>query len=135
MTASGCPPGTQRRVLVIDDHEPTAVGLGRLLRVLGHTVHVVSSGQAALDSVEDFRPDLILLDIGLPHMDGYEVARQLRANPLLAHVTLVALTGYGSHSDRERSRASGFDHHLVKPVQFNAVASLLEPPSDTPNVF
>jgi two-component system OmpR family response regulator len=132
VTTQALPSGTQRRVLVIDDHEPTAVGLSRLIRVLGHTVHIASSGQAALDSVDDFRPDLILLDIGLPHMDGYEVVRQLRANPLLARVTIVALTGYGSASDRARSRASGFDHHLVKPVQFKAVAVLLDPPDAPP---
>ena len=128
------PPASPRRVLVVDDHEPTAVGLGRLIRVLGHDVHIAPNGRAALDSLDTFRPDLILLDLGLPHMDGYEVVRQLRAHPLARSVTIVALTGYGGTTDRARVREAGFDHHLVKPAQFKAVAALLEQPTDAQQI-
>jgi len=124
------PLASPRRVLVVDDHEPTAVGLSRLIRVLGHDVHIAPNGQAALDSLDAFRPDLILLDLGLPHMDGYEVVRLLRAHPVSRTVTIVALTGYGGSTDRLRVREAGFDHHLVKPAQFKAVAALLDPSSD-----
>ena len=127
-------PASPRRVLVVDDHEPTAVGLGRLIRVLGHDVHIAPNGQAALDSIDAFRPDLILLDLGLPHMDGYEVVRLLRAHPLAQSVTIVALTGYGGSTDRVRVREAGFDHHLVKPAQFKAVAALLDSSTDAQQI-
>jgi two-component system, OmpR family, response regulator len=125
-------PDRPRRVLIVDDHQPTASGLARLIRVLGHEVQIAHDGPAALDGVESYQPDLVLLDIGLPHMDGYEVVRQMRARATLQNVTVVALTGYGADSDRERARQAGFDHHLVKPVNFQAIAALFEPPTLAP---
>ena len=105
------------RVLVVDDNVDQADTTAVLLRVSGHDVRVAYSGPAALEVAVEYRPDLALLDIGLPGMDGYEVARWLRQQPSLQHTVLVAVTGYGQESDREQSREAGFAHHLVKPVR------------------
>ncbi len=106
-----------RRVLVVDDNVDAALSLSRLLQAAGHEVEAVHDGQAALVNAPRWRPDVILLDIGLPGIDGYEVARRLRAQPETKETTLVALTGYGQDEDRRRSQEAGFDHHLVKPVE------------------
>ena len=87
-----------------------------LLRVLGAEVSLVHSGRAALQAVLSFRPDVVLLDIGMPGMDGYEVARRIRANNVNRSIMLIALTGWGQEEDRQRSAAAGFNHHLVKPA-------------------
>ncbi len=87
------------------------------MRLHGHEVHVAADGRSALDLAKAIRPDIVFLDIGMPDMDGYEVARQLRAMPELAGVVLAALTGWGQAEDRRRSAAAGFDHHLVKPAE------------------
>jgi len=105
-----------RRVLVVDDNQDIADGLGQLLQTLGMETRVVYRGAAALDALASFRPQVILLDIGMPGMDGYEVARQVRARCPVARPKLVAVTGWGSERDRQRIREAGFDHHLVKPV-------------------
>jgi PAS domain S-box-containing protein len=105
-----------RRVLVVDDNRDAAVTLEMLVQLWGHEVRTVHTGTAAIEEAVAFRPDVILLDIGLPEMDGYEVARRLRANADLKETVLVAITGYGQEDDRRRSREAGFDHHLVKPV-------------------
>ena len=99
--------------------------LGDLLVVLGATVEVVHDGPAALDALEAFKPDAVLLDIGMPEMDGYEVARRIRAQPAHRHVLLVALTGWGQEHDQRRSRAAGFDHHVVKPPDVQRLRELL----------
>ena len=101
------------------DESPATSGvdLARLLQAAGHEVEAVHDGQAALVNAPRWRPDVILLDIGLPGIDGYEVARRLRAQPETKETTLVALTGYGQDEDRRRSQEAGFDHHLVKPVE------------------
>jgi CheY-like chemotaxis protein len=105
------------RILVVDDHVDAATSLARLLSLLGgHEVEVAHDGSAALELVRSFRPQLAILDIGMPGMDGYEVARRLRAEDEFAPLKLVALTGWGQDGDRQRSRAAGFDVHLVKPV-------------------
>jgi signal transduction histidine kinase/CheY-like chemotaxis protein len=104
------------RILVVDDSEDIARMSSLALRRLGHTIQVAHDGPSALQIVEDFRPDVALVDIGLPVMDGYELARRLRAVPSLAKIRLVAVTGYGQDADRDRSHAAGFDVHLVKPV-------------------
>jgi len=104
------------RVLLVDDHEEAVKALGTLLELWGHEVRVALDGPSALDAAGELRPELVLLDIGLPEMDGWEVARRLRQLPGAAGAVLVALTGYGQRADRERSREAGFDHHLVKPV-------------------
>jgi signal transduction histidine kinase/ActR/RegA family two-component response regulator len=114
-----------RRILVVDDNRDAAGTLGDLLTALGATVAVVNSGRAALDSLETFHPDSALLDIGMPEMDGYEVARRIRASPDHGDLLLIALTGWGQEHDQRRSRAAGFDHHLVKPPDINKLRELL----------
>ena len=107
----------RRRILVVDDNVDAAKSLARLLtRLYGQEVRVAHDGPAALAAAGEFRPEVVLLDIGLPGMDGYEVARRLRERPEFEETLLVALTGWGQEADRERSRAAGFDHHLVKPA-------------------
>jgi CheY-like chemotaxis protein/anti-sigma regulatory factor (Ser/Thr protein kinase) len=114
-----------RRVLVVDDNVDAAELLGEVLELDGHEVSVVHDGTAALGRVETFAPEVVFLDIGLPGLDGYEVARRLRRRPGGAELRLVAVTGYGQASDRQRSREAGFDHHLVKPVELDTVRALV----------
>jgi PAS domain S-box-containing protein len=104
------------RVLVAEDNRDAAQSLDRLLRMWGHEVRTVADGVAALEVARAYRPDVVLLDLGLPELDGYEVARRLRREPGLGGVLLVALTGYGQEEDQRRTREAGFDHHLVKPA-------------------
>ncbi|HEY3268010.1 MAG TPA: ATP-binding protein [Armatimonadota bacterium] len=117
--------GRTRRVLVVEDNAFAARMLARIVASAGHAVFVAHSGPEAIELARVERPDTVLLDIGLPGLDGYEVARQFRADDGLRSATLVALTGYGRDEDRERARRSGFDHHLVKPVDFDALLNLL----------
>ncbi|HMB02176.1 MAG TPA: ATP-binding protein, partial [Isosphaeraceae bacterium] len=114
-----------RRVLVVDDNVDSAQSLGRLLRRWGHAVEMAHDGPSALAAVATGRPEVILLDIGLPGMDGYEIARQIRRDPPEGTISLVALTGYGQDDDRRRARDAGFDHHLIKPVDLDALRDLL----------
>ncbi len=107
---------TARRVLVVDDNVDAAESLAMLLRLEGHEVRTAHSGRQAIDTVCQWRPASVLLDIGLPGMDGYEVARRLRESPDGAGLRLVAVTGYGQPDDRSAAAAAGFDAHLVKPV-------------------
>jgi CheY-like chemotaxis protein/anti-sigma regulatory factor (Ser/Thr protein kinase) len=104
------------RVLVVDDNADAAELLALALEALGYSTRVAENGLAALEAVADFRPDVALLDLGLPVIDGFEVARQIRAMPEAGHIALVAVTGYGRETDRQRTRDAGFDHHMVKPV-------------------
>jgi signal transduction histidine kinase len=117
--------GVGRRILVVDDNEDAAELLASALEVMGHTARVAHDGPEALKLAAEFDPDLALLDIGLPVMDGYELARRLQDDPGLRRVPLVAVTGYGQPSDRLRSEAAGFDAHLVKPVDLERVGSLI----------
>ncbi|HEY8508891.1 MAG TPA: ATP-binding protein [Steroidobacteraceae bacterium] len=105
------------RILVVDDNIDAADSIAMLLSMEGHSTTTVNSAAAALEAVESFRPDVVLLDIGLPEMDGYEVARRLRSQNKVERMRLVAVTGYGQPADRERAAAAGFDKHLVKPVE------------------
>ena len=114
-----------RRVLIVDDNGDAAETLGTLLETLGAVVAVVNSGRSALSAFDTFRPDTVLLDIGMPEMDGYEVARRLRALPNHPDVQLIALTGWGQHHDQRRARAAGFDHHMVKPPDIVRLRQLL----------
>jgi PAS domain S-box-containing protein len=115
-----------RRVLVVDDNVDAAQTMAMLLRLLNHdVVHVVHDGPAALKAAQEFKPDVIFLDIGLPGISGYEVARQLRERAEFRDVLLVAVTGYGQSDDRQRSQQAGFDHHLVKPVAPEALQTVL----------
>jgi CheY-like chemotaxis protein len=112
-------------VLLVDDSVDGTSVLAQLLRQCGHQVDVALDGPTALQAAEDHPPDVVLLDIGLPVMDGYEVAKRLREQKDLNATLIVALTGYGQESDRLRALESGFDDHLVKPVDPLVVQSLL----------
>jgi signal transduction histidine kinase len=118
------PCATERqRVLVVDDNRDAADSLALLLQLEGHETHTVYSPEEALEQAIAFRPRTILLDIGLPRVDGYEVARRIRA--IVGSIRLIALSGYGQEPDRERSRAAGFDSHLIKPVELDRLRELL----------
>ena len=118
-------PRTQRRILVADDNNDALESLATLLQLSGHEVYTAANGAVALESAEQHRPEVALLDIGMPKLDGYEVARRIRAQPWGAHITLVALTGWGQDSDRRRSQEAGFDSHLVKPLDLDKLTDLL----------
>jgi signal transduction histidine kinase/CheY-like chemotaxis protein len=118
-------PLPSRRILIVDDSRDGGESLATLLRVLGAEVALAHSGRTALEYVDTFRPDVVLLDIGMPGMDGYEVARRIRANPANRTISLIALTGWGQDEDRRRSVAAGFDHHLVKPADIEQLRQLL----------
>ncbi|MFO1019174.1 MAG: ATP-binding protein [Planctomycetales bacterium] len=115
----------KRRVLVVDDNRDAATTLGMLMKALGSEVQTANDGPTALSIMESFRPDLVLLDIGMPQMDGYEVARRIRQRPEFEKIQLAALTGWGQDSDRERTREAGFNHHLVKPAGIQELQGLL----------
>jgi PAS domain S-box-containing protein len=124
----------QRRILVVDDNPDAADALALNLGATGHQVRVVSDGPAALDMAREFKPEVVLLDLGLPGMDGYEVGRRLKAEPGLGSFVLIAITGYGREEDRHRTQAAGFDHHLVKPVTAEAILAVLnQPPAPPPS--
>jgi signal transduction histidine kinase len=110
-----------RRILVVDDNVDAAQSLAQVLQLGGHESEAVYGALDAIERAQSYRPDVILLDIGLPRMDGYEVARRLRQLEDLQHVRLIAVTGYGQNEDRQRSLAAGFDAHLAKPVDFAAL--------------
>jgi CheY-like chemotaxis protein/two-component sensor histidine kinase len=118
-------PLPSKRILIVDDSRDGGESLAMLLRVLGAEVALAHSGRDALECVAAFRPDVVLLDIGMPGMDGYEVARRIRANRDNRHISLIALTGWGQDEDRQRSSAAGFDHHLVKPADIEQLRQLL----------
>ena len=117
-------PRVGRRVLVVDDNTDMARGMARFLRAAGHAVEAVHDGPDALDAANAFTPDVVLLDIGLPGMDGYEVASRLRASGF-ASTLILALSGYGQDQDRAKSHAAGFDAHLVKPVDHDALLAMI----------
>ena len=110
---------------MVDDNADAADSIAMLLSMEGHRTRTVNSARDALAAATEFRPDVVLLDIGLPEMDGYEVARQLRAHNAIESMRLVAVTGYGQPADRERAVAAGFDKHLVKPVEPAALSEFL----------
>ncbi|MGE4239507.1 hybrid sensor histidine kinase/response regulator [Ramlibacter sp.] len=114
-----------RRVLVVDDNVDAAETLATMLEMLGHQVRTVHHGAEAVDAARDFRADTVLLDIGLPGLSGYEVARRMRKDGDVAGAQLIAITGWGSDADRERAREAGFDSHLTKPVAIDALIALL----------
>ena len=114
----------RRRVLVIDDNSDAAHALRFLLEQDGHDVRVATESLTGLELAREFRPDFLLLDIGLPKMSGYDIARSVRSDPQLSGVRIVAVTGYGEVYDRARSAEAGFDHHLVKPVEYSALQEL-----------
>ena len=114
------------RILVVDDNVDSADSLAMLLQACGHNVRTAYDGKSGLGVALEYRPEVMLLDIGLPGMDGYEVAKRLRLLPELPDLVLIAMTGYGLDSDRNRSKEAGFDHHLVKPADFDALLRILD---------
>jgi two-component system CheB/CheR fusion protein len=127
LAAEAAPPAgvRPRRVLVVDDNQDASDSLALLLRIDGHEVETAADGLAALAAAERFRPDVILLDLGLPGIDGYEVARRLRERPDFDGTRIVAVSGYGQPEDRERSRAAGIEEHLLKPVEPRRIRELV----------
>ena len=115
----------KRRILVVDDNRDSAESLAMVLRLVGNDVRTAYDARQALALAETYRPELMLLDIGLPGMDGYELAKQIRSEPWGSRMRLVALTGYAREEDRRRAEEAGFDHHLAKPVDFDALYKLV----------
>jgi CheY-like chemotaxis protein len=113
------------RILLVDDHLESAASLGEVLRHWGHEVALAQDGFEALEAALQWRPHLVLLDIGLPEVDGYEVARALRSRPELRGMLLVAITGYGQAEDRRRAREAGFHAHCTKPVDLVDLQEIL----------
>jgi CheY-like chemotaxis protein len=114
-----------QKILVVDDNRDTATSCARLLKAMGHDVQTAFDGLAALEAVRSFKPQTILLDIGLPGMNGFEVAKTLRDEGF-ANEVIVAVSGYGQPEDRERSRQAGFDDHLVKPVHRDTLVTVIQ---------
>jgi len=117
--------GESLRILVVEDNRDTADSLCLLLELYGYEVTVAYSGPDGVRAAEQYRPDVVLCDIGLPGLDGYRVARKLRANPATANTHLIAVTAYGLDEDSRRSHEAGFEHHLVKPVDPEALQRML----------
>ena len=131
--ASGVAPGVSWRVLVVDDNQDAAELLAEALTDQGHLVRIAYDGAAALEAIETEKPDVALLDIGLPVMNGYELARRIRNDPALCSMRLLAVTGYGQAKDRAEAVRAGFDAHLVRPVNLSTLeAELLRIMSQPP---
>ena len=120
------PPRARLRVLVVDDNLDAANSLTTLLRIKGHDVRTAYDGISAVDVAALYKPDVVLLDVGLPRLNGFDVARRIREAEHGKNVVFVALTGWGHAEDRRRSKEAGFDHHLVKPADPNAVDAILD---------
>jgi len=118
-------PAAPRRILVVDDNPDTAASLAMLLKMTGNETSTANDGLAAVDAAEAFHPDVILLDIGLPKLNGLDVCRRIREQPWGQRIVMVALTGWGQEDDRRKSQEAGFDHHMVKPLDYNELMKLL----------
>jgi CheY-like chemotaxis protein len=125
LTTQHLPLATPLKVLVVDDNVDTLLGFSMLLKASGHDVRTAHDGLSAVETAIAYRPNVVLLDIGLPGLNGYEVARRLRQHPNLKNTVLIALTGYGQDTDRQASKQAGFDHHLVKPARFDQLNKIL----------
>lgn len=126
-TGPAMPSGS--RILIVDDNRDAADSLGLLLGLDGHDVRVAYAGRQALETAKDFLPDVAILDLGLPDLSGYDVARLMRQDPLLEQVSLIALTGWGQEEHKQRARDAGFDFHLTKPVDLDRLAAVIGPES------
>jgi CheY-like chemotaxis protein len=113
-----------RRILVADDNTDAADSLARMLKMMGHDVRTANDGAEAIDVGDAFKPDLVLLDIGMPKLNGYEACRKMKERPWTESTTFVALTGWGQEEDKRKSREAGFDQHLTKPVDYSALMKL-----------
>ena len=131
-TETAQPTGPSLRVLIVDDNVDTVTTLALLVKESGHDVRMAYDGPAVLETALDYRPDVVLLDIGLPGLNGFEIAKRLRQQPALENAVLVAMTGYGRESDLQRSFDAGFDHHLIKPGDFAKVLQILASVSELP---
>jgi CheY-like chemotaxis protein len=128
-------PGGKRRILVADDNADAAESLAVLLELFGHEVRIANDGAQALQVAEEFRPDTAFLDIGMPKMNGYKVAQNLRKAPWGVRMRLIALTGWGQEDNKRQAEESGFDHHVTKPVDPDRLEKLiadLQPHASTP---
>lgn len=121
----GLSASVKRRILVVDDNCDSAMSLGMMLNLMGNETHLEHDGLAAVEAAEKFRPDMILLDIGLPKLNGYDACRLIRQRPWSRQIVIIALTGWGQEEDRRRSQDAGFDHHLVKPLDISALQMLM----------
>jgi signal transduction histidine kinase/CheY-like chemotaxis protein len=113
------------RILVVDDNQDSADSIAILLRTMGNEVHAAHDGLEAVDAAAEFQPDIVLLDLGLPKLNGFDAARRIREQPGGQERVLIALTGWGQEEDRRRSQEAGFDHHLTKPIDFGVLRELL----------
>ncbi len=120
---------SNRRILIVDDNQDSAMSLGMMLGLMGNETRTAHDGLAAVEAAAAFRPDLILLDIGLPKLNGYEACRRIREQPWSEGMVIVALTGWGQEEDRRRSAEAGFDDHMVKPVEVDALGKLMATPA------
>ena len=116
------------RVLVVDDNEDMALGIAKSLEAAGYEVKTAADGLSALEIARAFRPEFVLLDIGMPGMSGYDLAAAFREDEALCEAALIAISGYGQHEDRKRSRDAGFAHHLLKPLELDTLLALLARP-------
>ncbi|MFL6694317.1 MAG: response regulator, partial [Ramlibacter sp.] len=123
--AAPAPSRASRRILVADDNADALETMATLLEMEGHRVDVAPDGERALAAAQAMRPDVAVLDIGMPGLNGYEVARRIRSEPWGAGIRLIALTGWGQAEDVERAHAAGFDHHVTKPVDLHALQELV----------
>jgi two-component system CheB/CheR fusion protein len=130
----GARPAAQLRVLLAEDNQDAAEALSMLLELLGHKVRVVNDGAAAVDAARADPPDVALIDIGLPKLNGYEVAERLRQLPSADRTVLIALTGYGNESEKKRAFSAGFHFHLTKPVDLERLEGLLAEHSVPPGM-
>jgi CheY-like chemotaxis protein len=113
------------RILVVDDNRDSALSLAMMLKIMGHDTRTAHDGEAAVEMAESFRPDVVLLDIGLPKMNGYDACRQIRAASWGERMVLIALTGWGQDEDKLHSKEAGFNFHMIKPVDPEALAKIL----------
>jgi CheY-like chemotaxis protein len=121
-----------RRILLVDDNRDAADSLALLLGLEGHDVRVAYAGRPAIQVAHEFQPEIAVLDLGLPDLSGYDVARLLRQDPALGRIELIALTGWGQDEHRKRAIEAGFDHHLTKPVDLEQFARLLQATASRP---
>jgi CheY-like chemotaxis protein len=117
---------SRTRVLIVDDYAVAAESMSLLLEAMGYSTYLAYDGASALRALKEFAPQVALVDIGLPVMDGYEIARAIRAMPEFARLPLVAVTGYSQPSDQEKVREAGFDEHLVKPLEAGRIGAVIE---------
>ncbi len=123
---------SKAKTLVVDDNVDTVATLAMLVQESGHEVRTAYDGSSVVEAALEYRPHVVLLDIGLPGLDGFEVAKRLRQQHALQNLVLVAMTGYGTDGDRRRSQEAGFDHHLVKPGDFGKVLQILATVAEAP---